>query len=90
MIRFAPVILSGVLFVLGCGGGDVAENDGPPPQLTVEAWRELPIEEKYDEATFDRLKDADPQLKSPVRGHLFIFCLTNYIKFTNKVPTTHF
>ncbi len=65
MIRFAPVILSGVLFVLGCGGGDVAENDGPPPQLTVEAWRELPIEEKYDEATFDRLKDADPQLKSP-------------------------
>ena len=65
MIRFAPVVLGGVLFVLGCGGDVVDESNGPPPPLTVEAWKELPIQEKYDAATFERLKDADPKLKSP-------------------------
>ncbi len=65
MIRLAPAILGGVLLILGCGGEVVEENDGPPPPLTVEAWREMPIQEKYDGATFERFKDADPKLKSP-------------------------
>ncbi len=64
MIRLAPILLGGVLLILGCGGEAVENTDGPPPPLTVEAWKELPIEEKYDASTFERLKDADPKLQS--------------------------
>lgn len=36
----------------------------PLPPLTVEEWKGLPIEEKYDDATFERLRDADKKLRT--------------------------
>lgn len=48
----------------GCGNEPAAVT-GPLPPLTVEEWKLLPIEEKYDAGTFERLKDGDPDLKSP-------------------------
>lgn len=49
---------------LGCGGGK-AKPPGPlppPTALTLEQWKTLPIEEKYDGATLERLKLGNPQL----------------------------
>ncbi|WP_166831673.1 hypothetical protein [Thalassoroseus pseudoceratinae] len=72
MIRLASILLSGVALIVGCGGEAVEQTDGPPPPLTIEAWKELPIQEKYDGATFERLKDADPKLKSERAWHKFM------------------
>jgi len=50
---------------VGCGGSSRPEPSipAPMPTLTIEQWKEMPPEEKYDEATFDRLREADPKLK---------------------------
>ena len=52
-----------VLAALGCG----AAASSPPPEagpLTVEKWKSLPVDQKYDESSFQRLRDNDPKLKS--------------------------
>ena len=59
------VILLTTLSVMGCGGSRLPPQ--PPtelPQLTIEEWKTLPIEEKYDAATFERLREADESLSS--------------------------
>jgi hypothetical protein len=48
--------------VAGCGSATAPISKTGP--LTVDAWKELDPAEKYDEATFDRLKQHDPKLKS--------------------------
>jgi hypothetical protein len=45
---------------------------GPPTPLSLAEWKKLPVELKYDEATFERLKLADPKLKSPEAWHEFM------------------
>lgn len=55
----------------GCGSADPVPT-GPPPPLTVEAWKILPVEEKYDPGTFERLKDGDPKLHSPQAWNRFM------------------
>ncbi len=54
-----------IVIALGCDG----EPKPPqplvkPPPLTVQEWKALPVEEKYDEATFQRLREADKNLHS--------------------------
>lgn len=51
---------------LGCGRADPTPPQPPPtlPPLTLEQWKTLPVEEKYDEGTFDRLREADPSLRA--------------------------
>ncbi len=68
--RFHTVLLgAGLAFCLllgaGCGGSSRPAPGpvGPLPPLSVEEWKTLPVEEKYDEATFDRLREEDPKLK---------------------------
>jgi hypothetical protein len=46
-------------------------NEPAPPQsltelppLTLEQWKVLPVEEKYDAGTFERLREADRNLRS--------------------------
>ncbi|WP_166822888.1 hypothetical protein [Thalassoroseus pseudoceratinae] len=56
--------------MFGCSGQPIESADDPVPPLTVKAWRELPVEQKYDEATFSRLKDAAPKRQtSPSHRH---------------------
>lgn len=58
--------------VIGCGlagcGGSVPQQtprDLPPrAPLSVEEWKQLPVSEKYDAASFERLRLHDPRLKS--------------------------
>ena len=59
--RLAAVCL--VMLTVGCMG-QVTPAPQPPPPLTVEQWKSLPVEEKYDDATFQRLRQADPSLGS--------------------------
>lgn len=50
---------------VGCGN-NIEPRQTPLvlPPLTIEAWKTLPVEEKYDEGTFDRLREADEKLRS--------------------------
>jgi hypothetical protein len=60
---------------LGCGGSDtrpiLKELPAPTP-LTLEEWKTLPHEEKYDETSFERLKLKDPKLKNPAAWRAFM------------------
>jgi hypothetical protein len=51
--------------VPGCGGRANGTTEalatGP---LTLEEWKALPVERKYEPETFERLKKADKQLQS--------------------------
>ena len=50
---------------LGCGNEATPPLPMPElPTLTVEQWKALPVEEKYDEATFERLREADKSIRS--------------------------
>jgi hypothetical protein len=55
----------------GCGGADPVP-DGPPSPLTIQEWSTLPVEEKYEPETFERLKDGDTKLKSPAAWDRFM------------------
>lgn len=44
-------------------------NPPPPTVLTLEEWKKLPIPEKYDEGTFDRLRMQDPKLQDDRAWH---------------------
>jgi hypothetical protein len=63
---FRIVILSGAVALVGCSGQKFTPTLNPPPPtpLSLEEWKSLPISEKYDGVTFDRLRMNDPQLKS--------------------------
>jgi hypothetical protein len=49
----------------GCSSGSGPPSMPPSPTpLTLAEWRELPVVEKYDDATFSRLKMNDDKLNS--------------------------
>jgi hypothetical protein len=60
------LILVIFLTTIGCAPAEPTPPQPMPtlPPLTVEAWKTLPVEEKYDEGTFDRLREADPSLRN--------------------------
>lgn len=60
------LILLITVTAIGCGSTELPPPQTPAtlPPLTLEQWKTLPVEEKYDEGTFDRLRDADPSLKA--------------------------
>lgn len=58
---FGFVMLS--LMIVGCGGNGSAATEEAGP-LTLERWRTLPPEVKYDEATFEELRARDPKLQT--------------------------
>lgn len=67
-MRYLPtvVVLCVIGSVCGCGKSgpeqtQALEATGP---LTVEEWKALPIETKYDETTFERLKKNDEKLQT--------------------------
>jgi hypothetical protein len=64
---FVAAVLFAVGLVVGCGEGTPKPPAPlpPPTALTLEDWKKLPIEEKYDGATFERLKLNDPNLQHP-------------------------
>ena len=58
-------LLLNASLVMGCG------SSPPPPAplaaptaLTLEEWKTLPVDLKYDGATFDRLRMNNPQLQN--------------------------
>lgn len=54
-----------LIFVTGCGV-EVSPPQLPSelPALTLEQWKTLPVEEKYDDGTLQRLRAADEKLRS--------------------------
>lgn len=48
--------------LVGCGSSQPTAGDGAPP-LTVEQWKALPVETKYEIETLERLKQGDPNLQ---------------------------
>ncbi|WP_417744593.1 hypothetical protein [Rosistilla oblonga] len=73
--NWLKVLSACVLFAVlsGCGEEQPpAAPAGPPLPLSVEEWKQLPIEVKYDEATFDRLRDKDPKLQNDRNWHRFM------------------
>jgi len=51
--------------VVGCGGKSDAAKTVASSPLTVAEWKALPVEEKYQSETIERLKKADPNLETP-------------------------
>lgn len=47
----------------GCGGGSASTPGLDSGPLTVEKWRQLEPGVKYDDATFQRLREANPELQ---------------------------
>ncbi|MEO2088405.1 MAG: hypothetical protein ABGY75_02775 [Gemmataceae bacterium] len=64
MTRFRLVALGVMVAVVGCGRPDVVPTPEESP-LTVEQWKTLPADQKYEVATFERLKAGDPKLQEP-------------------------
>jgi len=64
-------ILVGGLWSLG-GCGSASTEIPPAGPLTVEEWQDLDPSEKYDPATFDRLKLNDPKLNSEQEWEQFM------------------
>lgn len=60
------LLLSMALGLTGCGGPSFKPTLNPPPPtpLSLDDWKSLPLSEKYDGVTFDRLRMNDPQLRS--------------------------
>lgn len=63
---FLTLVANTLLVIfLGCGSdAGPAVSSGPLPPLSVEEWKQLPIQEKYDEATFERLRAKDEKLQA--------------------------
>ena len=62
-----------ISLALGCGGSAAlpAPPTTPTP-LSLAEWKQLPIEEKYDGATFERLKLGDPRLQNDRAWNAFM------------------
>jgi hypothetical protein len=63
------VVQSGLLLLAfsfaGCGHKQLPPQPlAAPTPLGLAEWKKLPVDLKYDEATFDRLKLADPKLQT--------------------------
>jgi hypothetical protein len=64
------MFLVGLLIGIGCGKTDpVAAPEVSP--LTVEQWKELPVQLKYEVDTFERLKAGNPKLQEPKEWEKF-------------------
>jgi hypothetical protein len=46
----------------GCGSSP-APTASPEQPLTIEEWKKLPVAQKYDVTTFERLKSGNPKLQ---------------------------
>lgn len=63
LLTFA--FLAAVILMAGCGRTQPPPQPlAPPTPLSVEEWKKLPVDIKYDEATFERLKLADQKLQT--------------------------
>jgi hypothetical protein len=70
---FALVTWACLSLLTGCGRTQQAPQPiQPPTALTVAEWKTLPVDLKYDEATFDRLKLADPKLQTEAGWNEFM------------------
>lgn len=69
MIRYALVV-GALLFVLGCGSQSEPDTTDYSP-LTVEQWKQMPAEVKYDIGTLERLKEGNPKLYQPREWNRF-------------------
>ncbi len=64
-ICYSVLCVHALLIAAGCGPSDAPLTNPPAPTaLSFEDWNKLPIPEKYDEATFERLRMGNPLLKS--------------------------
>lgn len=65
--------LAVVAFAVGCGRepNQPRELQSPTP-LSVTEWKQLPVEEKYQPESFERLKLHDPKLRSDRVWHNFM------------------
>jgi len=62
-----------LIMVLACSDNQPKIVDPPSRSpLTMEAWEGMPFSQKYDGATLDRLRMADPKLKSDRAWHKFM------------------
>jgi hypothetical protein len=64
------VMICGVAIISGCGSASPEIPEAGP--LTVGEWHDLEPSLKYDPATFDRLKLANPKLNSEQEWDYFM------------------
>lgn len=58
------LFLIAALVLPGCGESNSEETVDTTGPLTVEEWKALPTSLKYDERSFDRLKENDKELQT--------------------------
>ncbi len=70
-MKFAAILLLlTVSFALvGCGRAPTKDLANEP--LTVEDWKDMPVESKYEIGTFERLKLGEPKLQDDREWQLF-------------------
>lgn len=66
------VTLAGLWFAIGCAGNVTPPQPSSQPPLTIEQWKNLPVEEKYDEAILQSLRDAAPNLRADRNWQRFL------------------
>lgn len=65
MKKIIFLLIAPLLFTTGCTGDSSVESASTADRspITVEQWKLLPNDQKFDPATYDRLKAKDPSLK---------------------------
>jgi len=56
--------LMAALILSGCGDSNSEKTVDTTGPLTVEEWKDLPVSLKYDERSFERLKENDKELQT--------------------------
>lgn len=58
-------LITSAVLMAGCGRTQSPPQPiAPPTPLSVEEWKKMPVDLKYDELSFERLKLADPRLQN--------------------------
>ena len=62
-MKYCTIVMILTFFALGCGRSkpSVLIDESP---LTIEQWKELSVEIKYEPSTFERLKLGEPKLQN--------------------------
>ena len=56
--------LAGLMLLVGCSGRSQPPAVAEPAELTLEKWKTLSVDIKYDAETLESLRAQDPQLHS--------------------------
>lgn len=72
MLRTSAYLIPLFVALIGCGSEPLPTPSPEPTAISLAEWKALPIDEKYDGATLDRLRMSDPKLQNERAWNAFM------------------